>query len=205
MAKREYRGAGAEVTREASLTSQGSEQIAQLRLSSRWPASAPGRSPGLLALQFFATATDHTGLTDKFTVGSHLSEMSVIKGKVDDFSARSRLTASTTSKLNIVLDELISDIINFGYADDAEHEIEICLELVGHRLVVTIADDGIPFNPLTVKPPDTSAPLSEREVGGLGIHLVRNLVDEATYQRRVNRNVLTLVIQLSPQHPAPVE
>jgi sigma-B regulation protein RsbU (phosphoserine phosphatase) len=120
--------------------------------------------------------------------------MSVIEGKVDAFATRSKLPAATTSKLKIVLDELISNIINYGYADDAEHEIEICLELVGHRLVVTIADDGVPFNPLTVKPPDTSAPLSEREIGGLGIHLVRNLVDEISYRRRVDKNTIAFIM-----------
>ncbi len=148
----------------------------------------------VLALQFLATASDQTGLADKFTVGSHISEMSVIKGKVDAFAARSMLPAATTSKLKIVLDELISNIINYGYADDAEHKIEICLELVGHRLVVTIADDGVPFNPLTVKPPDTSAKLSEREIGGLGIHLVRNLVDEISYRRRIDKNTISFVM-----------
>ncbi len=113
---------------------------------------------------------------------------------LDAFATRSKLPAATTSKLKIVLDELISNIINYGYADDAEHEIEICLELVGHRLVVTIADDGVPFNPLTVKPPDTSAPLSEREIGGLGIHLVRNLVDETWYRRRVDKNTIAFIM-----------
>ena len=158
----------------------------------------------VLAIQFLA-ASDQTGIADRFTVGSHLSGMSVVQCRLDDFAARSRLPEATTSKLHIVLDELISNIINYGYTDDAKHKIEVNLELVGHQLVMTIADDGIPFNPLTVEPPDTNAPLLEREVGGLGIHLVRNLVDEVTYQRRVNRNILTLVTRLAPQHLAPVK
>jgi len=148
----------------------------------------------VLALQLLSTAADDTDLADKFTVRSHLSEMSVIEEKLNAFATRSKLPVATTSKLKIVMDELISNIINYGYADDAEHEIEICLELVGHRLVVTIADDGVPFNPLTVKPPDTSASLSEREIGGLGIHLVRNLVDKISYRRRVDKNTISVVM-----------
>ena len=148
----------------------------------------------VLALQHLATASDQTGLADKFTVGRHLSEMSVVKGKLDAFATRSKLPVDITSKLKTIFDELISNIINYGYADDAEHEIEVNLELMGHRLVVTIADDGVPFNPLTVKPPDTSAPLSEREIGGLGIHLVRKLVDDISYRRRVDQNTISFVM-----------
>jgi len=87
----------------------------------------------VLALQLLATASDQTGLADKFTVGSHLSEMSVVEGKLDAFATRSKLPVDITSKLKIIFDELISNIITYGYADDAEHEIEVNLELMGHR------------------------------------------------------------------------
>ena len=59
-------------------------------------------------------------------------------------------------------------------------------------VVLTITDDGIPFNPLTAAPPDLSLLLHEREIGGLGIHLVRSLFDEVLYHRNVGRNVLTV-------------
>ena len=123
----------------------------------------------------------------------------MVDDKLDAFAAQCKLPTATTSKLKIIFDELLNNIISYAYTDDAEHEIEVCLEVVGHRLVVTIADDGLPFNPLTVEPADTISPLADRQVGGLGIHLVRNLVDEATYQRRVDRNVLTLVTQLGTE------
>ena len=58
---------------------------------------------------------------------------------------------------------------------------------------MTTSDDGIPSNPLGAGTPDTSLPLERRAIGGLGIHLVRSLVDDVTYQRRIDRNVLTLV------------
>ena len=63
--------------------------------------------------------------------------------------------------------------------------------MTGRRLMVTVSDDGVAFNPLAVPPPDTTLPLEERELGGLGIHLVRNLTDEATYGRLGGRNVIT--------------
>jgi len=84
-------------------------------------------------------------------------------------------------------------VISYAFPDDEAHEIEIKTELATNRLTVTISDDGIPFNPLVAGTPDTSLPLDKRALGGLGIHLIRNLVDDMSYQRRIDRNVLTLV------------
>ncbi len=61
---------------------------------------------------------------------------------------------------------------------------------------MTIADDGVPFNPLGAEAPDIDASLEEREIGGLGIHLVRSLMDDVSYQRRIGKNVMTLVKHL---------
>ncbi len=58
---------------------------------------------------------------------------------------------------------------------------------------MSITDDGIPFNPFGVETPDTKLSLEEREIGGLGIHLVRKVMDKVSYQRRIDKNVVTLV------------
>ena len=71
---------------------------------------------------------------------------------------------------------------------------------VADRLTVTIADDGVPFNPLSVKKPDTESSLEDREFGGLGIHLVRSLVDDVSYHRRIDKNVLTLMKRVDPDN-----
>jgi len=70
-------------------------------------------------------------------------------------------------------------------------------------VVLTIMDDGIPFNPLSVAPPDLSVLLHEREIGGLGIHLIRSMFDEVTYHRKVGRNVLTIKKKLVVEKSAP--
>ena len=83
--------------------------------------------------------------------------------------------------------------------DDAEHEIEINIERAKNRLTVTITDDGVPFNPLGAEIPDTTLSLADRDTGGLGIHLVRSLVDELSYQRRIDRNVVTMTSHLDAE------
>jgi len=99
-------------------------------------------------------------------------------------------------KLKLIFDELLNNVISYAYRDDAEHDIETRVELTGKRLTVTISDDGVPFNPLSLATPDTNLSLEEREIGGLGIHLVRNLVDDVSYQRRIDKNVMTMTMHL---------
>jgi serine/threonine-protein kinase RsbW/sigma-B regulation protein RsbU (phosphoserine phosphatase) len=97
----------------------------------------------------------------------------------------------------MVFDEMLSNIISYAYHDEDEHDIEIRVELSENRLTVSIVDDGIPFNPIGVEIPDTELSLEERKVGGLGIHLVRNLMDKVSYQRRIDKNIVTFVKHLN--------
>jgi anti-sigma regulatory factor (Ser/Thr protein kinase) len=66
----------------------------------------------------------------------------------------------------------------------------------GAKLCVTISDDGIPFDPLSAAMPNMELPLEEREIAGLGIHLVRNLVHSAQYRRQDGRNIVTFIQEL---------
>ncbi len=71
--------------------------------------------------------------------------------------------------------------------------IEIVISLAGNRLGVTITDDGRPFNPFEGAPPDTDLSVDDRPIGGLGVHLVQNVMDEVTYERHGTKNVVILV------------
>jgi anti-sigma regulatory factor (Ser/Thr protein kinase) len=97
----------------------------------------------------------------------------------------------------MALDDLLANIISYGYVDDSHHLISIKLSLVGDSVVVVITDDGLPFNPFTREGPDTDLSLEEREIGGLGLLLVKNVIDETYYKRHVNKNVITLVKKLT--------
>ncbi len=109
---------------------------------------------------------------------------------------RTQSSDQDTPENGLAFDDLLNNVISYAFRDEDEHEIDIRAELAGNRLTVTISDDGIPFNPLGIKAPDTSLSLEDREIGGLGIHLVRNMVDEISYQRRIDKNVLSIVMRL---------
>ncbi len=109
----------------------------------------------------------------------------------DAFTAANHLPAGAAWPFQVALDEVLSNIVNHGYAErDPGGEIEIHFHLQDDVLELTIVDDAAPFDPLAAAEPDTEQPLEERPIGGLGIFLVRKLMDAVEYERREGRNRL---------------
>ena len=99
--------------------------------------------------------------------------------------------------VSLAIDELVTNCIKYGYDDADEHTIEITLSEVDETLTMVVADDGHAFNPLDAPPPDLSLPIEDRPIGGLGIHLLRELADHLAYERRDGTNRLTLTKRMS--------
>ncbi len=105
-------------------------------------------------------------------------------------------------KVRLACDELLNNVISYAYEGASEHEIRIKMTMAQDRLTITISDDGKPFDPFTQPTPDTGSPLEERAIGGLGVHLVRNVMNKIAYHReegRAAKNVITLVKYLNQQ------
>ncbi len=97
-------------------------------------------------------------------------------------------------QIKLVLEELAINILNHGHDDGRSHEIEIELTSNTDALTIEITDDGRPFDPLTdAPPPDLDSAIEDRVPGGLGIHLVRSMMDELRYRREQDKNRLTLI------------
>jgi len=126
------------------------------------------------------------------TIRNRREEFSRVVDAVDRFAAEHRLSVDDVGDLQVALDEILTNIVDYGYTDDSDHEIRIRLQVIGNVLEATIVDDGFAFNPLESQAPDVRAPLHERRVGGLGIHFVKNLMTEITYDRVDGRNLLVL-------------
>jgi anti-sigma regulatory factor (Ser/Thr protein kinase) len=96
-------------------------------------------------------------------------------------------------KIDIVFDELLSNTILYAYQEASEHIIEVKIRFYKEKLTVTIMDDGIRYNPFDRSDPDTSLALDDREIGGLGVHLVKLLVDDYHYEykNQVKKNITT--------------
>jgi len=151
----------------------------------------------ILAVQFLRTPDETGGPKLELTVPNHLSENSRVKKHFDAFAEDYGIPEKVRLKMNVVFDELLTNIISYAYQDKKEHDIKIKVELSADRLKVSMVDGGVPFNPLGVETPDTGLPLEERKIGGLGIHLVRNMMDKVSYRRRIDKNVITVVEYLA--------
>ncbi len=95
--------------------------------------------------------------------------------------------------INLALEEAVSNVIFYAFDDEKEHDIKIVISLENKNLSIEIIDDGKPFDPTARKQPDVSLPAEDRPIGGLGIFLIRKMMDNVTYNRHNNLNTLTLL------------
>jgi anti-sigma regulatory factor (Ser/Thr protein kinase) len=122
-------------------------------------------------------------------IANRLSEIERVAALVDSFCADHKLSNEIMVALNVSLDEILNNIISYGYQDARHHEIVVRLKLQLGSVEVVVEDDGTPFNPLLVPPPDLTA---KRRAGGVGLHFVRNLTDQQNYARHAGINQLRL-------------
>ena len=123
---------------------------------------------------------------------NRLLELDRLADSVEAFGEAHGLPAKLRFQIRLVLDELLTNIISYGYADEAEHDIDLGMGQQGRRLRFVIEDDARPFDPLTARAPDLDAEPVERRIGGLGIHLVRTIMDRVAYERVGDTNRLIL-------------
>jgi anti-sigma regulatory factor (Ser/Thr protein kinase) len=97
----------------------------------------------------------------------------------------------------LAIEEIVTNCIHYGYDDAGEHTIVILLSVADQTLTMTVVDDGHEFDPLARETPDLTLAAEDRPIGGLGIHLLRNLADNVAYERRDGMNRLTLTKRLA--------
>src|SRR5262249_10192129 len=134
-------------------------------------ATAPSVDRGINRSQSAVTMADELTLQIKTT----LAAVQSANQSVSRWLAGHNAPDSLQYFANLVIEELATNCIKYGYDDAAEHLIEVVLRLSQGELELTVSDDGHPFNPLDLPAPDLQAAPEERPIGGLGIHLVRRM------------------------------
>ena len=152
----------------------------------------------ILALAFAGIPGEGARRLD-LVIPNRIEEVATVLTGFEEFAASHGLDDSIRRTVLLVLDDLVNNIVSYAFHSAADHDIEISVELSPHRLAITIADDGIPFNPFGIETPQVDASLEERDIGGLGIHLVMTLMDDYNYSRRGGKNVVTIVKNLDPE------
>ena len=128
----------------------------------------------------------------RIVLNNDLSEIARLHQEVENFGQKCGLSSKTQFELHLILEEVLANIISYAYGDNQRHEIVVRADLGNGELVIEVEDDGRPFNPLQSPPPDLEQPLEQRKVGGLGLHLVRELTSSIVYTRRAEKNHLVM-------------
>lgn len=123
-------------------------------------------------------------------------ELPGLADKVTVFLEENAASAEAVFAANLAIEELVTNIIKYGYDDKEQHLIEMTLALENNVLSIEIRDDGHEFDPFDRPEPDTNLPAAERDIGGLGIHFVRKMLDSCAYHRRDGVNVVTVTKNL---------
>jgi len=127
-----------------------------------------------------------------FELKSKLSELKTLCRHLEDCGNMLELPQKCLLEINLGLDELFTNIISYGFEDESEHQIKFSLAKAEETLVVQVEDDGMPFNPLAAAGPEAARDLDSLDIGGLGIHLVKKMMDDIDYQREEGKNKLIL-------------
>jgi anti-sigma regulatory factor (Ser/Thr protein kinase) len=125
------------------------------------------------------------------------SEIPLVHDALDELAAGHRLPARCVARLHLALEEHLANIIAHGGNPGPAGRITVRFALEPTALRVEIEDDAGPFNPLYAPAVDTSLPLEQKPLGGLGVLLIRKSVDELEYRRSGNRNVLVMKYRLT--------
>jgi serine/threonine-protein kinase RsbW len=128
----------------------------------------------------------------RIVLRNDLSEIAKLHRELESFGQKCRLSSKTLFELNLILEEVVANVISYAYGDNQRHEIVVRADLRDGELVIEVEDDGRPFNPLQSPPPDLERPLEGRKVGGLGLHLVRELTSSIEYNRKEEKNRLVM-------------
>jgi serine/threonine-protein kinase RsbW len=134
----------------------------------------------------------------RVVVPSDAQQLPALTQFLRQFWADARLLPAQALAFELALEEVFMNVVRHGSPVGTTPRVEVSLSLRDSQLAMTIADDGPPFDPLTVPPPDLTASLGARPVGGLGVFLVRQMMDAVSYQRVGSRNQLRLTKEITP-------
>ena len=135
------------------------------------------------------TSDDHVL---EIAIANELEAIVAAEEKIDAFCEEREISPEIAYAVNLSIDEILTNTISYGYDEDEPDRIEIIVRLESDSLVVEIVDDSAPFDLSATPEANVEASLEERDVGGLGLFLVHQMMDRVEYERIEGRNIVTL-------------
>ena len=128
----------------------------------------------------------------RITVKNRIEDLLRVNSVFESFATQHEIGGRLRYHLLVSIEEILTNIIKYGFDEEGIHPIHITFRRVEEHIEMEFEDRGREFNPLEVTEPDLETPIENRQLGGLGIHLVKKMVDVATYRREGDRNILLL-------------
>ncbi|HZT87887.1 MAG TPA: anti-sigma factor antagonist [Stellaceae bacterium] len=125
-------------------------------------------------------------------LGNRLPDIPELAAVIEPFLEARRVPEDIVFRINMAVDELLTNAITYGYRDDARHLIRVNVAVADEVIDVNIEDDAVAFDPFERDEVDVSRDIEERQIGGLGIHLVKEMLQYANYRRVGDRNRIAL-------------
>lgn len=131
------------------------------------------------------------------TIENDIKQIQDVAEHLESFGNLNHISPKIVYQLNLSVDEILTNIITYGFADSVSHDITVSLSCSKSEVTIEIIDDGQPFDPLSYTPEGVGDDLEDRPIGGLGIHLVKTMMDEIQYERINNENKTTIIKHIS--------
>ena len=129
---------------------------------------------------------------ETLTLSNDLQELERLEPFLEVFFNKNCLDPTLLSSVDLALEEALANVIMYAYPEGKQGEMTLAAEVKDNVIYMEISDMGIPFNPLLQKEADFDVPIKERQIGGLGIHLIKEIMDEVDYVREEGRNILKM-------------
>jgi serine/threonine-protein kinase RsbW len=137
-------------------------------------------------------------MTKELRIKNQMAELEKVSQFIDEIGEELGLSMELIMNLNLVMEEMVVNVISYAYPEGTDAEIELLAKSDANELTLVLSDQGKEFDP-TKKDSDMSVNPAERELGGMGIYIVKNLMNKVTYQRLEGRNLLTMTKSINDQ------
>ena len=133
----------------------------------------------------------------KLVLKNEISEINKLAVFIEELGEELNLAPDLVFNLNLVLEEAVSNVILYAYPKEEQQEIVLTAKMSDKNLIFVLTDAGKEFDPTQAPDADVTLSAEERQIGGLGIFLIRQIMNKVEYQRIDGKNILTLGIQLN--------
>ncbi len=136
------------------------------------------------------------GSSDTLVLDNDILELDKLEPFLNYFFERKKLDMSRLPQFDLALEEALANVIMYAYPEGEKGTVKLSIETTDNKIYTKISDSGVPFNPLQQPEANLSNAIEERPIGGLGIHLIKEIMDEVEYQYTDGKNVLNMSMNI---------